>query len=72
MTTWQGVQRRIDRLGQLAMGLQFDRGTVFEARHLLTAEERLAYVKAMKDADRALEEARTALYAAQLRRDGAG
>jgi hypothetical protein len=69
MMTWRGVQARMDRLCELATGLGRERSAVFDNPGVLTTEEKLAYMQALKEADHALMGVASVLYGAKLRKD---
>jgi hypothetical protein len=58
----------VDRLCELATGLGRERDAVFQDRGVLTAEERADYVRALREADRALMAVAGVLYGVKLRK----
>jgi hypothetical protein len=68
MMTWNGVEARIVRLGDVAMGLRRDGCAAIGGGNPMTGEERSAYAKELREAGEALERARTVLYGATRRR----
>jgi hypothetical protein len=71
MVTWQGIEKRITRLDELALGLARETVRWQESRaNPLTLTEEAAYLKALADALSAVEAARVVLAKARRHQEG--